>query len=634
MRSLAVLLLCCLPSAVFAATASLTDDTAELLLDGSLEYYEESGPALTLEQVRAAPIADEFKPVMQTIVNRGFDITSVWYRIALRNELPLERKVNNWILEFGYPLIDAIDLYWVRSNGAVETTHAGDRRELAPGQIDHRKMVLPLQLAPGESVQLFLRVQTESTHLLNLRVQPPSAFVVKTGFENLWFGIYFGLMLGLALYNFFILLSVRDAAYVYHVLYILSMAALQLDLHGFSRQYLWAGPDWPNVSMPGTVAGAILFSLLFTRSLLETRRHSLPLHRLLDVGLGLTAICFVLAFFAPYSVSMPFNTIVSALVVVMLLTAGVGMLRKGVRAARLYLVAWSVYLVGIILRALEGTGVIAPNLLSEYGTQFGSATVVTLLSLALADRINHEREQRASAQASTSAKSEFLAKMSHELRTPMNAIIGFTQLALRGDSDEAKRLTHLRYIQTASRSLLHLINDILDLSKIEAGKLTLESSRFEVATVLTKVSDLFSMQAATRELQLHVLPLAHGTPAVIGDALRLEQVLVNLVGNALKFTESGEVELRVEETAREHDRVSLQFSVRDTGIGLTPEQQGRLFLPFAQADSSTTRRYGGSGLGLAICRQLVEIMGGAIGVESSLGHGSRFYFTLTFSVAE
>jgi two-component system sensor histidine kinase/response regulator len=241
--------------------------------------------------------------------------------------------------------------------------------------------------------------------------------------------------------------------------------------------------------------------------------------------------------------------------------------------------------------------------------------------------------EREVAEAATRAKSEFLAKMSHELRTPMNAVIGFTDLALRSDSD-GKRIEHLRHIDTASRSLLHIVNDILDLSKIEAGKLVLEHREFELRAVLEKVADLFSAQAAAKDLELIIPASAELPPVVVGDAIRLEQILVNLVGNAIKFTEHGEVELSVRESGRDATSVRLGFCVRDSGIGLAPEQRERLFNAFTQADSSTTRRFGGTGLGLAICRQLVELMGGHIGVQSDPGCGSRFEFDVLLGIGE
>jgi signal transduction histidine kinase/CheY-like chemotaxis protein len=240
---------------------------------------------------------------------------------------------------------------------------------------------------------------------------------------------------------------------------------------------------------------------------------------------------------------------------------------------------------------------------------------------------------REAAEAGSRAKSQFLAKMSHEIRTPMNAIIGFADLALRSASD-ARRLEHLQHIDSAARSLLHIINDILDLSKIEAGKLVLEARDFDLRGLLQRVCGLFQVQATARNLQL-VLDLAPGVPAFVrGDPQRLEQVLMNLFGNALKFTEQGRVELAVRSEPSDVAGNIVAFAVSDSGIGISAEQQARLFTPFVQADDSTTRKYGGTGLGLAISRQLVELMGGKLTLESRPGQGSVFRFALPLAAAQ
>ena len=239
---------------------------------------------------------------------------------------------------------------------------------------------------------------------------------------------------------------------------------------------------------------------------------------------------------------------------------------------------------------------------------------------------------RDAANAGARAKADFLANMSHEIRTPMNAVIGFTHLALATDLT-ARQRDYVDKIMMAARSLLRLINDVLDFSKIDAGKLSLEQMPFSLDTVLAEVSDILAVQVSEKRLEMRFDTDRDVPPTLIGDAARLHQVLLNLLSNAVKFTETGMVRLSVAVATKDGERVTLRFDVQDSGIGLSEEQQHRLFTPFDQADSSITRRYGGTGLGLAIARHLVELMGGEIGVESRLGEGARFWFTAGFGIS-
>ncbi|HVY98674.1 MAG TPA: response regulator [Dongiaceae bacterium] len=230
------------------------------------------------------------------------------------------------------------------------------------------------------------------------------------------------------------------------------------------------------------------------------------------------------------------------------------------------------------------------------------------------------------AEAATRAKSDFLANMSHEIRTPMNAVIGLSHLALKAASDPRQR-DYLKKIQQSGQHLMGIINDILDFSKIEAGRLTTEQIDFRLDKVMDNVSALTAEKASAKGLEF-IIDVDRAVPqALRGDPLRLGQILINYTNNAVKFTESGEIQVSAKLVEETPDGVTLKFAVRDTGIGMTPEQLGRVFQSFQQADSSTTRKFGGTGLGLAISKRLAEMMGGEVGVESAPGQGSTFWFT-------
>ncbi|GAB4356329.1 MAG: hypothetical protein Fur0042_25630 [Cyanophyceae cyanobacterium] len=670
---------------VLTLAATVTDSVSA---SGHLEVLRDPQERLTFEDMAAIAAAAPPTPGMteefrferncQGVPNLGFVEGAVWVR------LPLARAADDqapWHLLLDDARIGFLDAYLPTATGAYRRVETGRMRPFATREIAHRTFLFRLDLPPGGRQDVFFRLSGPSALTFPIRLWRIDAFAIAKAQDYAFRALLLGILLSIAVYNLFVFISLRDRGYLFYALSSLGYLINRSSFDGLGHQFLWfAGAD-----TYGIVLGILLSAgayLAFTEEFFDRRDRWLHW-----IGWGLKGLLLLNLALVPFHLQAAHQLVTVLVGPCNLWVLGGSAIAawRGYRPARVLFVAAllpnSVSFLGIAAIF----GLVPFSWLATQG-QFVSVVVMTwLLSFALAERIRQMdldrleaerqalaltraneqliieqnrvleakvaertqtleqtqeslREARDRAEAANRAKSEFLANMSHELRSPLNAILGFVRLLEASPAMAATHREDLRIVDRSGERLLASINRVLDLSKIEAGRLTLSRRPFDLRQLLRETVDLFSLQAREKGLTL-TLDCDEPVPVwVMGDDLRLQQVLTNLLSNGVKFTDRGEVALTVRAIAPElADSVPvpltlIQFTVRDTGIGIEPAERDRLFEPFLQTRSGERSRQG-TGLGLSIARSFVRLMGGDLTVESTPGQGSRFGFTVSLEVA-
>jgi signal transduction histidine kinase len=675
-----------LPRAHAEAPLQVAETLDGVALGTLLSVYEDQTGELTFAEVSSDAYARRFQASPGAAPSFGFKSSAFWLRLRVQNPSAALRP---WLLEVGYPQLDHVDLYVPEPGGRYSVKRQGDLLPFRERDLNYRTFVFSLQEQAHAQGTYYLRVQTAGSVNLPLVAWTSLSFLDHQSRELSGFFLFYGILLVMATYNLFLFFFLHQREYLYYVLYNFSLLLFQFTINGHTFQYLLPNQIWlANSLLPFVVGMNFLWTTLFMQVYLQLDTYFPRANRALSLanyGWVLLSLLGLCGFYALSIRLLVLGTLISSAFSPIIV---IPLVRQGIRQARLYMLAWGALITGVIAYVLKTLGLLPGNPLTEWGIQIGASVEVVLLSLALADRINSMRSNLSAlneqlsqnvsdlklaleqAQAGTRAKLDFLATVSHELRTPLNAIINIPGGLLRdfknadtavcakcasvfelepGDelSEQSacpecqavgslahEALTrylgqpeatarHLRHIEHSGKHLLQMVNGLLDFSKVEAGKMSLSVSEVSVAELLAETVEPLSELAARANVGLELEPCPPGV-FVRADGLRLKQVLINLIGNAIKFSDGrGTVRVRAEPTGGE-----CIFSVRDDGIGIAPQDCARVFQSFEQVHRGDTRKYGGTGLGLSICKALVDMHGGEIWVESTLGQGSTFSFRI------
>ncbi len=640
-------------SALAAKTAVVPGEDGRYPLGPYLFYLEDPAGSLTIDDVSSARFEAKFVPCELQVPVIGLTDSAYWVRVRLRNR---GAEAAHWFLVLEPADLDFVDCWLPDEAGRFHAKFAGDRRPFSAREIDHRLSAFLLDLPTGSERTLYLRFKTKGVLLFDPVLWRADAFYARTSRDNLFYGAFLGALCIMGAYNLFLFGALGERAHLHYVLFLFFLA-MQLSTfnYGFSFQYLWPGQPAFNQMAPFIFVSLMMFfASNFAVSFLRTDMYAPRLHRSL-YGLR---VAFLLT--AALSITSQDRWLIACLAVasmaaiLMIMSAGIQAWRKGFRPAGYYIAAWGLlWLNGLVF----GAHMLSLASIPDHArfAPFVVTAMVLFLSLALADRINLLKEQAEAAKAETEelnrrleehqeiladrAKSVLFANMSHELRTPLNSILGFAKVLSRSPNISSEDRAHLERIARNGEQLLALVNQVLDLSNIEAGRMVADNNDIDLWRLIEETVDVFCARASRKGLRFEVATDDELPRYVRADEAKLRQALANLLDNAVKFTDEGAVSLRISivengntgqrasqkgpsDPAKLADDLLVLFEITDTGPGIAEESLGRVFEAFGR-DAAERRPREGAGLGLQVARRFARLMGGDLLVESRVGRGTR-----------
>ena len=581
-------------------------------------YYIKESTVLTVNEVQALP-QEQWQRHPEKPISTLPDHLPMWLKIPIHIH---DVTSKDWILKLDESS-GPMGQFYLFINGQLQQQHTlNGLGSFHQRPIQHRLPVIPIQLSPNQPIEILFRLEKTAGFSLSMSLLPSREFYEKDALEALLIAMHLGLIIGILAYHLVLFAATRNISYAVYSFYLATIILVTLRISGFGYQYLWPDTPWMvdqgrNLSFSLSAIAATIFAIYF----LQIRSFSKPLYWGLQ-GLWIFMALSSLATFQDLHLIRQLQIPLQVLSYILLIASGIMAMVYGHSYAKYYVLSWAIFVACGVWFALNVLAIFPYEHQARSVVRLGIDLQVILMAMALGHRVKKMQADRFMAEAENKAKSDFLAKMSHEIRTPMSGVLGMAELLGERLKDE----TSIRYnniIKASGHSLLTIINDILDYSKIEAGKMELESVPFNIEKLAVETLDTFKQLALEKKIELIIDIDKNQNKNLIGDPVRLKQIMLNFINNAIKFTETGHILLRIAPANNELKQIKV--SVEDTGPGISIKSQNRLFQAFSQADASVARNYGGTGLGLIICKQISVLMKGTIGVNSIEGKGSTFW---------
>jgi two-component system sensor histidine kinase BarA len=615
-------------------------------LSSQLKVFRETDKALGLFDVKQK--LDEFVWQPGDNPNYGFSDKGVWLHTTISNVTDNKQ----WVIDVAFTQLEKVDIYVLLDNQILGHVSHGKSRP----NPRYRFPTLKLDMPYAQTIDLYIRIESQQSALVApVDIQTHIHHEQINFYDNLIWGLFYGGLIMLALYNLILYIGIRQNSLLAYVSFICSVLIWQ---------FVWGGHL--HLLMPNSITIWVsthtdliyviigIFSGLFTISFLEMSKSAPTSLVYIKICIGLLATLGLLSVLniLPPDWQNGLVYLVSVIAIATYTYAGFESYGNQFYAAKYFIFAWSILAGFALIGMLSLISFLPSNFFTAYCFQLGIFIEAVLFSLALMDKSRHQLEQeveqttedlrnnielveeqnvrldiaRKDAIAASNVKSQFLANMSHEIRTPLNAILGFSK-ELHSNSLPPEKQEQVSIINAAADSLLNIVNDVLDFSKIEAGKLKINSHPFSPNEMLEDMVSVMAKSAHLKNLEF-VYNLEPLPEKLIGDSYRIKQVLNNLLGNALKFTDQGFVSLSASGKNRDHGIYELVLKIEDSGIGISREDQRKLFAAFSQVDDALSRSYQGTGLGLVICQELVKLMRGELSLQSTPNFGSTFTVTI------